>query len=417
MSLLIIHRNPFEPFPYRDWLTGYPGDVVVLASRDRIEAAGERVPHDAPGLTHLEVVPDYHDEQLQLQQALMLAEKFQVTRVIAHHEADLLVAARVREQLGLVGAWTADVVPYRDKSVMKRVLTGAGVPVADHAVVSRADQVRAFAARHGFPVVVKDIAGYNAIGLQILDSPAHLDADLDLTGPALAESFVPGPMCHVDGLVVGGRTVLAWASQYQYSLASFGSDPGARVDLTLEPSDPLSVRLLDLVERSVRALRVSDRHLDHAFHAEVFHTPDDRLVVCEIAARTGGAKIREVGAAALGVNHGEYLTRAQLDLPMPLLAGPLAGGPPLAPTRMGGQVLMMKRPGHVAALPPAPTQDWVSRFWCYAEVGDVIPPAAGSADFLLAAVATAADPAQARTRLRGLGARFEEQTRILEEPS
>lgn len=413
MSVLIIHRNPFEPFPYREWLAGYDADVVVLAARDRIVGAGEAVPSDHLGLTHLEVVPDFHDEELLFERALALAEKFEVTHVVAHHEADLLVAARVREQLGLAGAWTADTVPYRDKAVMKRMLVAAGIEVARHVVVSTAADVWAFAEEHGFPVVVKDIAGFNAIGLRVL----HGREPLELAGPALVESFVPGKMCHVDGLVVGGRVVLAWASQYQYSLSSFGSDPGARVDLTLDVSDPLSVRLLELTDRAVAALRMSDRHLDHAFHAEVFHTPDDRLVVCEIAARTGGAKIREVGAAIFGINHGEYLTRAQLGLSLPLLAATLAGGPPPAPARMSGQVLMMKRPGLVEALPSTLVEPWVARFWRYAAVGDVIPPAAGSADFLLAAVATGADRAEAEFRLRALGARFETQTRISREGS
>lgn len=408
MSVLIIHRNPFEPYPYRYWLEGYDGDAVVLACRDRIVGAGEEVPTDHIGLAHLEVVPDFSDEELQFQQALELAEKFEVAHVVAHHEADVLVAARLRERLGLPGAWTADVLPYRDKSVMKRMLAEAGIEVARYAVADSADDVWAFAAEHGFPVVVKEVAGFNSIGLRVLDG----QEPLDVTGPVLVESFVPGKMCHVDGLVVGGRTVLSWASQYQYSLSSFGSDPGARVDLTLDVSDPLSARLLELVDRAVAALRVSDRHGDHAFHAEVFHTPDDRLVVCEIAARTGGAKIREVATAIFGVNHGECMTRAQLGLPMPALAAPLAGGPPLAPSRMGGQVLMMKRPGVVEALPSAVVEPWVSRFWRYAEVGDVIPPAAGSADFLLVAVATGADRAEAESRLRALGARFEAQTRI-----
>ncbi len=408
MSVLIIHRNPFEPFPYRRWLDGYDGDAVVLACRDRIEGAGEQVPTDHVGLAHLEVVPDFADEELQFRQALELAEKFEVGHVVAHHEADLLVAARLRERLGLPGAWTADVLPYRDKRVMKRMLAAAGIEVAEYAVAESADDVLAFAEAHGYPVVVKDVAGFNSIGLRILEGPEPLD----LTGPVLVESFVPGRMCHVDGLVVGGRTVLSWASQYQYSLSSFGSDPGARVDLTLDVSDPLSARLLEVAERAMAALRVSDRHADHAFHAEVFLTPDDRLVVCEIAARTGGAKIREVATAIFGINHGEYLTRAQLGLPMPALAAPLAGGPPLEPTRMAGQVLMMKRPGAVEAVPSTAVEPWVSRFWRYADVGDVIPPAAGSADFLLVAIATGADRAEAESRLRALGARFEAQTRI-----
>ncbi|PPK65650.1 hypothetical protein V5P93_005119 [Actinokineospora auranticolor] len=410
MSVLVVHRNPFEPFPYGSWLADYPGEVIVLAARDRILAAGEAIPADHPGVTRLELLPDFSDEEELFRIALALAEKFEVSAVVAHHEGDVLVAARVREHLGLAGAWPADVLPYRDKALMKRMLVAAGIEVAEHAVVRAPEEVWEFADEHGYPVVVKDVAGYNAIGLRILPERADL---VPFPEPVLVEAFVPGRMCHVDGLVVGGRIVLAWASQYQYELSSFGTDPGARIDLTLDVDDPLSARLLALAERTIAALRLTNGRLtEHAFHAEVFHTPDDRLVVCEIGSRPGGAKIREVAAAIFGVNLGEYVTRAQVGLDLPLLADTLAGGPPPRPARMSGQVLMMKRPGAVRSVPEPPTEPWVSRFWRYAEPGGVIPPAAGSADFLLAAVATGADRAEAESRLRALGARFEAETVI-----
>jgi len=425
VSILIIHRNPLEPFPYLQWLADLGEDVVVLAAADRLAPFGEQVPDGDLGYARLEFLDRFEDEPL-LARARELAAEFGVRQVLAHHEADVGIAARLREELGLPGAWSDDVRPFRDKALMKRLVEAAGVPVAPHAVARTRAEVEAFAERHGLPVVLKDRAGYNAVGLRIVRDAAALAACLDDAYPGgprddlLVEAFVPGRMCHVDGLVVAGRTVLAWPSQYQYDLASFGSDHGPRVDLTLDPDDPLTDRLLQLTDTVLGALRPAGSRLtDHAFHAEIFHTPDDRLVLCEIAARPGGAKIKEVFETLFGVHLGEYTTRAQVGLPLPALAAlgspgssPGATGVLPRPARMAGQLLMMKRPGRVAALPPTPPEPWVDRFWLYARPGQVIPSASGSADFLTAVVGSAPTRAECERRLRSLGARLAAQTDI-----
>ncbi|NLU73937.1 hypothetical protein HCC61_14820 [Streptomyces sp. HNM0575] len=420
MSILILHRNPFEPFPYERWLRDYDGEVVVLAARDKLELFGEQVPA-AHGFAHLEVLDDFDDEELIRARALKLVAEYGTRHIVALHEADLILAARLREQLGLDGPRLADVEPFRDKALMKERLGRAGVEVARHTLPRTAQDAHAFAEQHGFPVVFKDRTGFNSIGLRILRDREELESHTarvlaggDARDDLLMEAYVPGRMCHVDGLVVDGRTVLAWPSQYQYDLASYGTDAGARVDLTLDPDDPLTGRLLDVTERALAALRRPDgRMREHAFHAEIFHTPDDRLVLCEIACRSGGAKTREVLQAVFGLNIGEYATRAELGLPLPLLEEARRGGSRPQPRAMAGQVLMMKRPGHVRALAAVPDDPWVERFWLYGRVGQVISPAAGSADFLTCAVASAPTRTECERRLRALGARFEAQTEIV----
>jgi hypothetical protein len=83
---------------------------------------------------------------------------------------------------------------------------------------------------------------------------------------------------------------------------------------------------------------------------------------------------------------------------------------------MSGQVLTMKRPGLVRSLPDVPDDPWLAGFWRYAEVGQVIAPAAGSADFLTAAVGSAPDRAECERRLRALGERVRAATDIVEAP-
>ncbi|MER5215110.1 hypothetical protein ABT063_32335 [Streptomyces sp. NPDC002838] len=429
MSVLILHRNPFAAFPYRQWLDGnapgldgrtYPGDIVVLAARDKIELAGEKTPGAADhDFTHLELFGTLDDEAVPAR-ALALAEEYRITHVIAHHEADVALAAQLRERLGLDGAWSADIAPFRDKALMKRLARQAGIEVAPHTVPGTARQARDFAGLHGFPVVLKNRAGYNSIGLSIVADRDELELRLARAyrdgsrDDLLIEAYVPGRMCHVDGLVVQGRTVAAWPSQYQYDLASFGADPGPRVDLTLDVDDPLTPRLLALIEQTLAALKPEGSRLrTHAFHAEVFHTPDDRLVLCEIAGRSGGAKIREVFETLFGIQLAVQVTRAEAGLSLPVIEGAAGDGAPLRPRCMSGQVLTMKRPGLVRSLPAVPDEEWVKGFWLFAEEGQVIAPAAGSADFLTAAVGSAPTRVECERRLRALGARVIAETKIV----
>ncbi|MGW1637631.1 ATP-binding protein [Streptomyces lavendulae] len=414
MTALVLHRFPLEPFPYDRWLDGLDGGVVLIAARDRIEGGGERVPDGPGGYRRLEVLDSFDDEERLDELARDLAHAYEVTHVIAFHEADLLRAARLREKFGLPGQLPDGVLPFRDKVVMKERLRAAGVEVAPYALPATADGARAFAAEHGLPLVFKTRDGFGSVGLRIVRTAGELEEHLAGAYPPgagprtdlLVEAYVPGRMCHVDGVVVGGRTVMAWPSQYQYDLSSFQADPGARVDLTLDPSDPLTPRLLALAEEALAAL---GGPADHAFHAEVFHTPDDRLVVCEVAARPAGARIRDVLEAVFEVHPVELAARAHTGLPLPALAKLPAGpeGGRLRPVRMAGQVLMMKRPGTVRAIPVIPEEPWVRFYGVFAEPGEVLAEAALSSDFLAAAVLSAPTRQECERRLRALGGRFE----------
>ncbi|MDI3423773.1 ATP-binding protein [Streptomyces luteolus] len=417
MSILILHRNPLQPYPYDSWLADYEGDVVLLAARDKIELFGEQVPTGNLGYRRLELLDTFDDEELVLRRALELAAEYDVEHVIAFQEGDLQRAAWLREKLDLPGQLPDDVLPFRDKVLMKQRVRAAGIEVAPHTVPRNAADVGEFAARHGFPLVFKERDGFGSIGLRIVRDEAELARQVaEEFGPhrtpredLLLEAYVPGRMCHVDGLVVDGRIAFAWPSQYQYDLSSFQSDSGARIDLTLDPEDPLTERLLALTERFLGALQGGTEH--YAFHAEVFHTPDDRLVFCEVASRPGGARIRDVMLAVFGVNPAEYAARAAVGLPLPALEA-LTGGERLAPRRMAGQLLMMKRPGRVIGVPAPPADPWVEFCAVFVKPGDVMGEASISSDFLSAAVLSAPTREECERRLRALGDRFEAETVI-----
>ncbi len=419
MTVLVLHhRGSLAATPYDSWLADYDGDVLLLASREYLDLVSEDLPTAGHGYRHAEAVHDYEVSGRVEARSLDLAREHGVRHVIACQERDLERAAQLRDILGLPGQRLDSVIPFRDKLLMKELVGAAGLEVAAQRSIDCAADVLAFADEHGFPLVLKPRDSASSVGLSILGSRAELDAYLtdgfDLYGPhqpnLMAEAFVPGPMCHVDGLVVDGRLALAWPSQYQYTLSSFREDTGGRLDLTLDVDDPVTARLIEFTERVLEAL---PGPRDFTFHAEVFHTPDDRLVLCEIACRTGGAAVRDIIRTLFGVDPSECWVRAQLGLSLPAELR----GERLKPARMAGQLVLMKRPGRVVALPEqAPPFPWLEKFRVFVKPGQVMEAASFSGDFLVTAIVSGPDRAACESRLRQVESWFLAGL-VLEDPS
>ncbi|MEV6209050.1 NikS protein [Kitasatospora sp. NPDC051914] len=405
MTVLVLHhRGSLEGTPYHGWLADYEGDVLLITSREHLALVAEELPAEGGAYRRTAAVDGYETSGELEALALDWAREYGIRHIVACQERDLERAAELRDVLGLPGQRMATVLPFRDKAVMKRRAAAAGLPVAPYLELECATELIAFAEQYGFPLVLKPRDSAGSVGLRILDSREELDEYLadgfDLYGPyqpnLLAEAFVHGKMCHVDGLVVDGRTVLAWPSQYQYSLSSFRTDTGGRLDLTLDVDDPLAHRLLEFTERTLEALSGPE---NFAFHAEFFHTPEDELVLCEIACRTGGAAIRDIVRTMFAVDPSEAWVRAQLGLPLP----EWLGSEKPTPRRMVGQLVLMKRPGRVVSVPEEPPAfPWIEKYQVFVAPGQTMQAAAYSSDFLVTALVSGADRAECESRLRVL---------------
>lgn len=348
MTILILHRGKASAYPYAQWLTDLGEELVLLASAEDLD--GEPVAAPGNGYAHVEVIGDWDAGGEPEARVLELAGHHRFSRIVARHERDLLRAAGLRQMLDLPGHRPAEALAFRDKALMKQLAAEAGVAVADHRVIDDWADALSFAEHRGFPVVVKSRTGGGAMDnwtvhstddlVDVLDGP--LDAHSRLEPNLLVEAFVNGAMFHVDGLAIDGKLALAWPSQYLDPLGSFRVDP-VRLDVMLDPDDDLTRPLLAFAERLLLALPSPEVC---AFHAEIFREPTGRLVLCEVAARAGGARIRDIMTAAFGIDLTAAATRGQLGLPIPELDSRMP-----APSTLAGQILVMKRPGTVLSVP------------------------------------------------------------------
>ena len=136
----------------------------------------------------------------------------------------LRLAALIRESLG-------DPTHYRastDKTLLPAAAAALGVRVPPHALCARADEIEAFAAAHGWPIVVKRRHGFAGQGVAICadrNDVAHALARFgpadaqDLVDPAtgptryLAQAHLPGRTQYFQGVAWNGRLLAGYAGE------------------------------------------------------------------------------------------------------------------------------------------------------------------------------------------------------------
>lgn len=223
--------------------------------------------------------------------------------VHCYDEQNMMVAAELRTHFGLRGPRVADILPFRDKCLMKQRLLDAGVrvPLFGHfdAEAYAADPeayFRTVVAEVGLPFILKPTdaaASEGVLKIAGRDEFAALPSDL---GRAYEyEEFVDGTMYSVNIVSDAGRTVFGGVTEY---LVNSLEVPGGKVnaDINLIDSDPRVARMVAFAERALDALG----RPDGGSHLELFHTAADELVFLEVGARFKGM----AGLAAMQRNYG-----------------------------------------------------------------------------------------------------------------
>ena len=120
----------------------------------------------------------------------------------------MILAARIRQRLGLPGLDVAQTTPFRDKEHMKATLDAAGIRTPHHYRARTVAEVRQAIERISYPVIVKPIAGAGSESTYRLDG----SADTERVFPALAgipevsvEEFIDGEEFTFDTICAGGR--------------------------------------------------------------------------------------------------------------------------------------------------------------------------------------------------------------------
>jgi hypothetical protein len=346
MTTVLLDRVPRTGTPVDRWLTGLDDDVVLLTSE-------QAAPGYRPHLPDVRAFPDYDDNPAVVAELRALCARGGVLRIVHLTEGDLLRAARVRDEFGIPGPSYRDLLPYRDKILMKRRVRQAGLAVPDFAAIGHdTDAAREFALAHGHHVVIKPRDGAASRGVTVCRTEDEVDTALAGTsdGRWMIESHVPGGMLHIDGFCHEGVLLSCAVSEYVHGCLAF-QESRPLASAQLDPEGDLHLRAQAFAARVVAALPPLDRS---PFHLELFTRDGGGLVFCEIAARLGGGHIVDVLALSSGVNPAATTVRAQAGLPAEI--------PVIRPETRYGFVLVPPRAGTVTAVDTPRPHDWLDLF-------------------------------------------------------
>lgn len=349
MAILILNSARNTSVPYDVWLRDLNEPLLLLCSTKQ--------PAADDAYSFVKRFENYEVNGCVEAAALELFKERKFHTVVAKAEADLLRAGKLRDVLGIKGQSWESALAYRDKTVMKSYTTGAGIPTPAYRRLDTAFDLLDFVESNGYPVFVKPVGGSGAIDTDALRDRADLERFLAAGLPAgmEVEELIEGEMYHVDGIVIGGRIVIAHPSLYTNGGCLAFKEDKACGSYMLGRDNPLYERLRRFTGEVIAALPSPE---DFTFHAEIFHTPDDRLVFCEIASRTGGARINETMRRALNVDLDELWIKAQcgVEIDVEALRARVAGEETL-----GGWLVVPPRNGVLESIPAA-APAWVAEY-------------------------------------------------------
>ena len=224
-----------------------------------------------------------------------LARHVQLDQVECLWEPYMVLAARLREELGLPGLTVAQTVPFRDKERMKQLLDAAGLRTPWHTEAATVAEVWAAAERVGYPLIVKPIDGAGSADTYRADSAAELDAilpNLRHVPRVSVEEFIEAEEFTYDTICAGGRVLVENVCQYHpRPLLTKIHEWVSPVTMALRDlDDPSLARGRELGHAVIRALGFRDGFT----HMEWYRKADGEVVFGEIGARPPGARTVDV---------------------------------------------------------------------------------------------------------------------------
>lgn len=215
----------------------------------------------------------------------------QIDQVECLWEPLMILAARLRESLGIPGMSVAETVPFRDKEKMKQVLDAAGIRTPHHFSCRSEEDGRVAAENVGYPLIIKPIDGAGSADTYRVDDAEQLDEALKLTRhvPELSvEEYIDGEEYTFDTICRDGEILFFNISWYR---------PRPLIGRTVQWISPQTVVLRDVQAEHLaqgrqmgQAVLTALGHRTGFTHMEWFKKPDGEAVFGEIGCRPPGAR-------------------------------------------------------------------------------------------------------------------------------
>jgi biotin carboxylase len=235
-------------------------------------------------------VTSLFDEQAAFDAVRRWAGAVRFDQVETLWEPTVLLAARLREALGVPGLSYDQALCFRDKDRMKQAVSAAGLRTPRHQRASSARECAEAAEAVGFPICLKPVAGAGSENTFRVSSMEELEASLNKAGREREyniEEFIEGEEFTFDTISVDARIVYESLSWYR---------PRPLIGRSVEWISPQTVTLREydapmfdegraLGRNVLKALK----HQSGFAHMEWYRKSDGEVVFGEIACRPPGA--------------------------------------------------------------------------------------------------------------------------------
>lgn len=219
------------------------------------------------------------------------ASYHRIDRVECLWEPFMMLAAQLREALGIGGMHTAQTDLFRDKEKMKQALDQAGLRTPRHTTATGGDAIRKAAEAIGLPLVIKPISGAGSAHTHEVRDPQGLNAAISDVGEhrkVSVEEFIEGEEFTYDTVCRDGEILYENIAWYR---------PKPIIGRAVEWISMQTVNIRDIGRPEFAPGRELGRRVIEALgfrtgftHMEWFRTPGGEAVFGEIGGRPPGGR-------------------------------------------------------------------------------------------------------------------------------
>ncbi|MDC0710678.1 ATP-grasp domain-containing protein [Stigmatella sp. ncwal1] len=286
----VVFISPHFPSHYIHFVTALrERGVNVLGIGD--------TPHDSlkPELRNA-LSEYYYTPSLDNHEALLRAVGYftwrhgRIHRIDSLNETWLDAESQLREAFFVPGLLPGDIARLRSKLGMHDLFKEVGIPHPDAIPATDAAQVKAFAKRVGYPLVLKPDVGVGAAHTFKVKNDGEVDALFTQPLPTryVAQTFVQGAIVTYDGMVDReGRIVCTFSHEYSNGIMESVIEQRDTVIWSLRDLPP---ELDALGQRMVAALGLRERW----FHLEFFRLENGSFVALEANLRPPGSVLTDM---------------------------------------------------------------------------------------------------------------------------
>ncbi|MFW2332691.1 ATP-grasp domain-containing protein [Ilumatobacter sp.] len=240
-------------------------------------------------------VGSWSDEDAAFESILRHLHGRNVDRIETLWEPLVMLAARLRERIGVPGMSVADALAFRDKGVMKERVEAAGIRTPRSARSTTKAGCRDAAEAIGFPIIIKPIAGAGSADTHRIDDEADLERTLehlDHVPEVSVEEFIIGDEFTYDTVCANREIVFENVCEYRPNplIGKQVEWISPQVIAYRDLADPFIADGVDLGRRVIAAMG-----FDSGFtHMEWYRMASGEVVFGEIGARSPGGRLTDV---------------------------------------------------------------------------------------------------------------------------